>query len=127
MIGESIAVDAYHESGHCIIGKIIGVPVKRATITQPAHVTLSMAGVLKMALSDGHRAVFFLAGMTVQRYYFPSVPITSTKDQAVLMGLPEHRRIAYTDFINHQLEDPAVRKKIEDLADLLITVLSIDL
>ena len=127
MIGQSITVDAYHESGHVVIGNIIGVPVRRVTIAPPAHVTLSTAGILKMALSDGHRAVFFLAGMTVQKYYFPSVEITSKNDQAVLMGLPEHRRIAYTDFINHHLEDPAVRRKIEDLADRLITELSIDL
>ena len=125
MIGESIAVDAYHESGHCIIGKIIGVPVKRATITQPAHVTLSMAGVLKMALSDGHRAVFFLAGMTVQRYYFPTVPIISKNDQAVLWGLPEYRRETYESFIGEQLADPIVRNDIETLAARLLTEISI--
>jgi len=125
VIGQSITVDAYHESGHCIVGKIIGVPVKSATIAPPAHVTLSMAGILKMALSDGHRAVFFLAGMTVQKYYFPSVEITSKNDQAVLWGLPEYRRKTYESFIGEQLADPIVRKDIETLAARLLTDISI--
>lgn len=122
---EDRTVTAYHESGHCVIGSLISVPVSFVTIAEPAHCTLSWRGVLKISLSDSHRAVFFLAGMTVQRYYFPAVPITSTKDQAVLMGLPEHWRIIYTDFINHQLEDSTVRTKIEDLASRLLTDISI--
>ena len=120
-------VTAIHEAGHCIIGDLIGVRVSFVTIAEPAHCSLSWRGVLKICLSDSHRAVFFLAGMTVQRYYFPIVPITSRNDEAVLMGLPEHRRIAYTDFINHHLADPAVRRKTKDLAARLITELSIDL
>ena len=124
---DDLVVSAHHEAGHTVIGALIGVPVSFVTIAEPAHVTISWRGILKVCLSDSHRAVFFLAGMIVQRYYFPTVPITSRNDEAVLMGLPEHRRIAYTDFINHHLEDPDVRGKIEDLAARLITDLSIDL
>jgi hypothetical protein len=125
VIGQSVTVDAYHESGHVVIGNIIGVPVRRVTIAPPAHVTLSMAGILKMALSDGHRAVFFLAGMTVQKYYFPSIEITSKNDQAVLWGLPEYRRKTYKSFISEQLADPTVRKDIETLAARLLKDISI--
>ena len=118
---DDLVVSAHHEAGHAVIGALIGVNISFVTIAEPAHCTLSWRDILKICLSDSHRAVFFLAGMTVQRYYSPAVPITSTKDQAVLMGLPEHRRIAYTDFINHHLADPAVRRKIEDLASRLLT------
>ena len=124
---DDLVVSAHHEAGHAVIGALVGVNISFVTIAEPAHVTISWRGILKICLSDSHRAVFFLAGMTVQRYYFPTVPITSTKDQEVLMGLPEHRRIAYTDFINHYLADPAVRRKIEDLAARLVTEFSIDL
>ena len=122
---QSTVIDAYHEAGHVVIGGLIGVPVRRATIASPAHVTLSARGIIKMAISDGHRAIFFLAGMTVQKYYFPAVPLTSKNDQAVLWGLPEHRRKEYVNFINRRLEDPTVRKDIEILAARLQTDISI--
>jgi hypothetical protein len=122
---DDLVVSAHHEAGHAVIGALIGVNISFVTITEPAHCTLSWRGVLKISLSDSHRAVFFLAGMTVQRYYFPTVPIISRNDEAVLIGLPEHRRITYTDFINHHLADPAMRRKIEDLAARLVAEFSI--
>jgi hypothetical protein len=118
-------ISAFHESGHVIISQIINVPVEYATIAGKPHIDLSLQGILKIALSDGHRAVFFLAGTILHKYYFPDEPAINKKDESLLWGLSANRRKYYTDFINHHLADPMVRKKIEDLADRLIIEISI--
>jgi hypothetical protein len=114
-------VSAFHEAAHCVIGTLIGVPVAYATIVGKAHVTLCFQGVLKIALSEDHRATFFLAGTVVQKYYFPDEPATNKKDEYLLWGLPENRRRYYTDFINSHLENPDVRAQIERIAKKLLS------
>ena len=113
-------VSAYHEAAHCVIGALIGVPVNYATISGKAHVTLSFQGIMKIALSEDHRATFFLAGTVVQKYYFPDEPATNKKDENLLWGLPANRRKYYTDFILMQLSDPEERGQIEALASRLL-------
>jgi hypothetical protein len=127
VVPDDITVSAYHEAGHSIIGALIGVPVSFVTIEHPAHCTISLRGILKICISDTHRAIFFLSGVNVQHYYYPDSEDISEKDRAVLWGLSDRRREAYTEFILQKLEDPAVRMKIEDLADRLITDISIEL
>jgi hypothetical protein len=125
MIPETIKVDAIHESGHCIFADLLEVPIHSVTLKHPAHVSLSLKGIFILMFDDRKRAIFYMSGMLTQQYFFPGVPITSRNDRTVLMGLPEHRRIIYTDFINHQLEDSTVRTKIENLASRLLTDMSI--
>jgi hypothetical protein len=112
-------ISAYHESGHCIVGTAIGVCPTYTTIEGKPHTAISLRGIIRIGLSDGHRAVFFLAGTVIEQYYFPDVPTYNRKDEVVLWGLPERRRIRYEAYIL-QLMDDTVRSNIESLADRLL-------
>jgi hypothetical protein len=123
----SVEVDSIHESGHVVIGALIGVTCRSVTTDPPAHCTLTLRGTLTLMFDEDKRAIFFLAGMVTQHSYYPDVPLTSQHDQAILYGLPERRRIMYEDFIRKHLGDPVVRGKIEELANIMKTKISIQL
>ena len=125
MIQSDDEISAYHDAGHCIFAELLEVPVRSITINPPARCTLTLRGVLTIMFDEDKRAIFFLSGMIVQRFYYSSVPITSKNDQAVLWGLPEYRRETYESFIGEQLADPIVRNDIETLAARLLTEISI--
>jgi len=78
-------------------------------------------------LDEDKRALFYLSGIVVQQYYYPDIPAPCTRDRAVLIGLPEYRKLRYEGKIRKYLDDPSVRMKIEDLAARLIIELSINL
>lgn len=122
---DDLVISAHHEAGHAVIGALIGVNISFVTIAEPAHCTISLRGILKICISDSHRAIFFLSGVTVQHYYFPDSEDISEKDRAVLWGLSDRRREAYTEFILQKLEDPQVRKRIEELAARLLKDISV--
>lgn len=126
MIVHDDIISAYHESGYVVIGALVGVMCRSVTIDPPAHCTLILRGVLTLMFDEDKRVTFFLAGMVTQNYYYPDVPLTSRHDHAVLYGLPERRKIIFEELIGKHLEDPAVRRKIEDLAARLMTDLSIE-
>lgn len=107
---------AYHEAGHVIVGTLINVPCRYATIEPQAHVEVTIKGVVNMALCDTLRAIFYLSGMCTEKYLFPLVEIDNSIDEEMLWGLPEARRVKYEVYILLQLHDPAVRLRITQLA-----------
>ena len=127
MIVHDDIISAYHESGHVVIGALVGVTCRSVTIDPPAHCTLTLRGVLTLMLDEDKRVIFFLAGMVTQHYYYPDMPLTSRHDQAVLYGLPERRKIIFEELIGKHLANPAVRRKIENLAARLVTESNIDM
>lgn len=111
-------ISAIHESGHAVFAELYGVPINYITIKKwpMPHFEFCIRAIPALVLHPEKRAITFLSGSVVQKYYNPDSPDDSGFDRRRLFLIPGQDRKKYAIKIRKRLNAPEIRNRIERLS-----------